>query len=110
MVNCDPPAPVGHSTVCIGSDIAEAVMKAFEEICPDLVGAADIDLCNVRVFGTNSRTGRFFVGSDINATAMSAGGAKGVDGWGRQRGTVLRLAPAVVGNVRAAISLPLYPS
>ncbi len=82
VVNCDPPAPVGHSTVCIGSDIAEAVMKAFEGICPDLVGAADIDLCNVRVFGTNSRTGRFFVGSDINATAMSAGGAKGVDGWG----------------------------
>jgi len=82
VVNCDPPAPVGHSTVCIGSDIAEAVMKAFEDICPDLVGAADIDLCNVRVFGTNSRTGRFFVGSDINATAMSAGGAKGVDGWG----------------------------
>ena len=82
VVNCDPPAPVGYSTVCIGSDICEAVMKAFEDICPDLVGAADIDICNVRVFGTNSKTGRFFVGSDINATPMSAGGAKGVDGWG----------------------------
>jgi len=82
VVNCDPPAPVGHSTVCIGSDIMEAVMKAFEQIVPERVGAADIDLCNVRVYGTNTRTGRFFVGSDINATAMSAGGAKGVDGWG----------------------------
>ena len=82
VVNCGPLAPVGYSTVCIGSDICETVMKAFEDICPDLVGAADIDICNVRVFGTNSKTGRFFVGSDINATPMSAGGAKGVDGWG----------------------------
>lgn len=82
VVNCDPPAPVGHSTVCIGSDIMEAVMKAFETITPDLVGSANIDLANVRVYGTHSRTGRYFVGSDINATAMSAGGAKGTDGWG----------------------------
>ncbi|MBL8661568.1 MAG: hydantoinase B/oxoprolinase family protein [Candidatus Odyssella sp.] len=82
VVNCDPPAPVGHSTVCIGSDIMEAVMKAFEGIAPDLVGSANIDLVNVRVYGTNSRTGRFFVASDITATAMSAGGAKGTDGWG----------------------------
>jgi N-methylhydantoinase B len=82
VVNCDPPAPVGHSTVCIGSDIMEAVMKAFEHIAPDRVGSANIDLVNVRVYGTNSRTGRYFVGSDINATAMSAGGATGTDGWG----------------------------
>jgi N-methylhydantoinase B len=82
VVNCDAPAPVGHSTVCIGSDIMEAVMKAFEHIAPDLVGSANIDLVNVRVYGTNSRTGRFFVASDITATAMSAGGAKGTDGWG----------------------------
>jgi len=82
VVNCDAPAPVGHSTVCIGSDIMEAVMKAFEGVAPELVGSANIDLGNVRVYGTNSRTGRFFVGSDINATAMSAGGAYGTDGWG----------------------------
>ncbi|MFO0986372.1 MAG: hydantoinase B/oxoprolinase family protein [Alphaproteobacteria bacterium] len=82
VVNCNPPAPVGHSTVCIGSDIMEAVMKAFEGIAPDLVGSANIDLGNVRVYGTNTRTGRYFISSDINATAMSAGGAKGTDGWG----------------------------
>ncbi len=82
VVNCDPPSPVGHSTVCIGSDIMEAVMKAFEHITPELVGSANIDLVNVRVYGTNSRTGRFFVASDITATAMSAGGAFGADGWG----------------------------
>ena len=82
VVNCDAPAPVGNSTVCIGSDIMEAVMKAFEHVVPHLVGSANIDLVNVRVYGTNSRTGRFFVASDITATAMSAGGAKGVDGWG----------------------------
>lgn len=82
VVNCEPPAPVGHSTVCIGSDIMEAVMKAFERVVPDRVGSANIDLGNVRVYGTNSRTGRFFVASDMWATAMSAGGAKGTDGWG----------------------------
>ena len=82
VVNCDAPAPVGNSTVCIGSDIMEAVMKAFEGVVPDLVGSANIDLVNVRVSGTNSRSGRFFVASDITATAMSAGGAKGTDGWG----------------------------
>ena len=82
MVNCRPPAPVGHSTVCIGSDIMEAVMKAFEQVVPALVGSANIDLVNVRVFGTNSRSGRFFVASDMTATAMSAGGANGTDGWG----------------------------
>lgn len=82
VVNCDVPAPVGNSTVCIGSDIMEAVMKAFEGVAPDLVGSANIDLVNVRAYGINSRTGRFFVASDITATAMSAGGAKGVDGWG----------------------------
>jgi len=82
VVNCRPPAPVGHSTVCIGSDIMEAVMKAFEQVVPALVGSANIDLVNVRVFGTNSRTGRFFVASDMTATAMSAGGANGTDGWG----------------------------
>ena len=82
VVNCDAPAPVGNSTVCIGSDIMEAVMKAFEHVVPHLVGSANIDLVNVRVYGNNSRTGRFFVASDITATAMSAGGAKDVDGWG----------------------------
>lgn len=82
VVNCDAPAPVGHSTVCIGSEIMEAVMKAFERIAPELVGSANIDLVNVRVYGTNTRTGRFFVASDITATAMSAGGACGTDGWG----------------------------
>ena len=82
VVNCAPPAPVGHSTVCIGSDIMEAVMKAFEHAVPDRVGSANIDLGNVRVYGRNPRTGRFFVASDLWATAMSAGGAKGTDGWG----------------------------
>lgn len=82
VVNCDPPMPVGHSTVCIGSDIMEAVMKAFERVVPERVGAADIDLCNFRVYGTNSKTGDFFLAGDLNVTAMSAGGTHGVDGWG----------------------------
>jgi N-methylhydantoinase B len=82
VVNCDPPMPVGHSTVCIGSDIMEAVMKAFEHVVPERVGAADIDLCNFRVYGTHSKTGDFFLAGDLNVTPMSAGGTYGVDGWG----------------------------
>ena len=82
VVNADPPAPVGHSTVCIGSDIMEAVMKALEHVVPERVGAADIDLCNFRVYGTNSKTGEFFLSGDLNTTAMSAGATFGVDGWG----------------------------
>ena len=82
VVNCQPPMPVGHSTVCIGSDIMEAVMKAFENAVPERVGAADIDLCNFRVYGTNSKTGDFFLAGDLNVTPMSAGGTYGVDGWG----------------------------
>lgn len=82
VVNCEPPMPVGHSTVCIGSDIMEAVMKAFEKVVPERVGAADIDLCNFRVYGTNSKTGDFFLAGDLNVTPMSAGGTHGVDGWG----------------------------
>lgn len=82
VVNCEVPAPVGHSTVCIGSDIMEAVMKAFENIVPDRVGSANIDLCNFRVFGTNSKTGKFYLSGDLNVTAMSSGGTKGFDGWG----------------------------
>lgn len=82
VVSCEPPMPVGHSTVCIGSDIMEAVMKAFERVVPERVGAADIDLCNFRVYGTNSRTGDFFLAGDLNVTPMSAGGTHGVDGWG----------------------------
>lgn len=82
VVNADPPAPVGHATVCIGSDIMEAVMKAFEKVVPDRVGSANIDLCNFRVFGTNSKTSKFFLSGDLNTSPMSSGGAKGVDGWG----------------------------
>jgi N-methylhydantoinase B len=82
VVNADSPAPVGHSTVCIGSDIMEAVMKAFEHIVPQKVGSANIDLCNFRVFGINSRTGKYFLSGDINTSAASSGGVYGVDGWG----------------------------
>ena len=82
VVNADPPAPVGHSTVCIGSDIMEAVMKAFEGIVPKKVGSANIDLCNFRVFGNNSKTGKFFLSGDINTSAASSGGTYGCDGWG----------------------------
>ncbi|WP_198083862.1 hydantoinase B/oxoprolinase family protein [Variovorax sp. E3] len=91
VVNCEAPAPVGHSTVCIGGDIGEAVMKAFEHITPDLVSSATVDIANVRVYGTNTRTGRFFVASDLWATPMSAGGSKSTDGWGGYAATFCAL-------------------
>lgn len=91
VVNCEPPAPVGHSTVCIGSDIGEAVMKAFENITPHLVSTATVDLANVRVYGTNTRTNRYFVASDLWATPMSAGGAQTTDGWGGYAATFCAL-------------------
>lgn len=82
VVDCDSPAPVGNSTICVGSDIVSAVMKAFEGAVPHLVGSADVDMTGVRVFGQNPRTGKFFVANDMWTTPMSSGGAKGTDGWG----------------------------
>jgi N-methylhydantoinase B len=48
-----------------------------------------------RVFGVDAATGRYWVGSDLGATAMSAGGARGTDGWGAWAATfcALRLPP-----------------
>ena len=66
-----------------GSGPARApVGSTAERVVPERVGAADIDLCNFRVYGTNSKTGDFFLAGDLNVTPMSAGGTHGVDGWG----------------------------
>ena len=82
VVNASPPAPVGHSTICVGTDIIEAVMKAFEHVVPDRVASASVDICNFRVYGTNPKNGEFFLAGDLNTTPMSSGGTEGLDGWG----------------------------
>ncbi|MBS1878793.1 MAG: hydantoinase B/oxoprolinase family protein [Actinobacteria bacterium] len=82
MVNPDPPAPVGNCTLTPGTTIIDTVMKAFEQIRPELVGTAAVDMNGARCFGVSAATGRYWVSSDLAATAMSAGGARGTDGWG----------------------------
>lgn len=83
VVNPLPPAPVGNSTLCIGNDIGQAVMKTLENIVPEKTGSAFIDLTINTVFGRNSHyDGQMFVSFDYSATPNSSGGAFGTDGWG----------------------------
>ena len=95
IVNPEAPAPVGHCTLVPGTTIIDAVMKACEQVAPRLVGTAACDMNSARAFGVNSATGRYWVGSDLSATPMSAGGAFGTDGWGAWAATfcALRLPP-----------------
>jgi N-methylhydantoinase B len=78
------PAPVGNSTICIGNDVGEATIKALEQIVPERVGAATLDLCVDTYFGTDNRfeDNPFYVSVEYFATPISSGAAYGVDGWG----------------------------
>ena len=83
VINPLPPAPVGNSTLCIGSDIGQAVMKTLEEIVPEKTGSAFIDLTINTVFGLNSHyDNQMYVSFDYSTTPTSSGGACGTDGWG----------------------------
>ncbi len=83
VVNPVAPAPVGNSTICIGSDIGQAVMKALEKIVPEKTGSAFIDLTVDTVYGRDSRYGgQMFITFDYSLTPLSSGGARGTDGWG----------------------------
>src|SRR5581483_2267647 len=83
VVNPIAPAPVGNSTVCIGSDIGQATMKALEKIVPEKTGSAFIDLTVDCFYGRDSRHGdEMFITFDYSATPTASGGACGTDGWG----------------------------
>jgi len=83
VVNPLPPAPVGNSTICIGSDIGQATMKALEKIVPEKTGSAFIDLTVDTVYGHDSRYGnQMFISFDYATTPISSGAACGTDGWG----------------------------
>lgn len=83
VVNPMPPAPVGNSTICIGSDIGQAVMKALEKIVPERSGSCFIPLTVDTVYGRDSRyANQMFITFDYSATPLSSGGAYGADGWG----------------------------
>jgi N-methylhydantoinase B len=83
VVNPIPPAPVGNSTLCIGSDIGQAVMKALERIVPEKTGSAFIDLTVSVISGRDSRNDdQIFITGEYYTKPHSAGGAVGTDGWG----------------------------
>jgi N-methylhydantoinase B len=83
VVNPRAPAPVGNSTVCIGSDIGQATMKALEKIVPELVGNGEVELMIVLTMGNDRRyDSELFISFDYLASATSASGAFGQDGWG----------------------------
>jgi N-methylhydantoinase B len=83
VVNPRPPAPVGNSTVCIGADIGQATMKALEHIVPELVGNGEVELMIVLTMGNDRRYDTdLFISFDYLASATSASGACGQDGWG----------------------------
>ena len=82
LVNPDPPACAAYATICIGCDIGEAMMKACEGFAPDLVGTISIDLALCWSYGVDARNGQYFIHYDYNASPISAGATKGVDGWG----------------------------
>lgn len=84
LVNATSPASVATNTVNIGSSIGDAVMKALEKIVPERVGSIACDLTITMHLGQDTRFADrpFFVNVDYLMSAVSAGGAFGVDGWG----------------------------
>jgi N-methylhydantoinase B len=82
VVNPDPPAGASYATVCIGTDVGEAIMKACEGFAPEQVGSAVVDLLGAFVHGVDARTGQFFVLYDFYSCPVSTSGVAGVDGWG----------------------------
>jgi N-methylhydantoinase B len=58
LVNPEAPAPVGHCTLVPGTTVIDAVMKAFEQVTPELVGSAACDMNSARAFGVDAATGR----------------------------------------------------
>jgi len=84
VINPVPPAPVGNSTICIGNDIGQAAIKALENIVPERVGAATLDLVCDAFYGLDTRQpdSPFYVTFEYWGTPISSGAAYGTDGWG----------------------------
>ena len=84
VINPLPPAPVGNSTICIGNDIGQATIKALENIVPERVGAATLDLVCDAFYGLDTRQpdAPFYVTFEYWGTPISSGAAYGTDGWG----------------------------
>jgi N-methylhydantoinase B len=97
VVNASAPAPVMSSTVTIGYEVADAVMKALEQVVPERVGEPGLGFC---VMVTSGRDARFndelYFTLDFGSSLVSAGGAYGTDGWGAWPASVSAL---ILANV-----------
>jgi N-methylhydantoinase B len=84
LVNGTSPAPVATNTINIGSTIGNSLMKAFEQVVPELVGSVAVDITITHHFGEDERfeDRPFFANVDYLMSAVMASGAHGVDGWG----------------------------
>jgi N-methylhydantoinase B len=83
VVNPLPPAPVMFSTVTIGGDIGEAVMKALEHIDPTRVGNVGLGYNACTAYGWDDRYGdQMYFTIEYGNTLVADGGAYGKDGWG----------------------------
>jgi N-methylhydantoinase B len=97
VVNSAAPAPVMASTVTIGYEVADAVMKAMEQVVPERVGEPGLGFC---VCVTSGRDARFddelYFTLDFGSSLVSAGGTCGSDGWGAGPASVSALIYANV--------------
>ena len=83
VVNPLPPAPVMFSTVTIGGDIGEAVMKALEQIDPRRAGNVGLGYNACTAYGWDARYGdQLYFTIEYGNTLVADGGAYGKDGWG----------------------------
>ncbi len=89
------PAPVMSSTTTIGYEVADAVMKAFEQIAPERVGEPGLGYCLCTTYGRDDRyDDELYYILDFGSSLVSAGGAFGTDGWGAWAAPVCALIMA----------------
>jgi N-methylhydantoinase B len=107
VTNPLPPAPIMSSTTTIGYEIADAVMKAFEQIIPERVGEPGLGFCLCTTYGRDERyDDELYYELDFGSSLVSAGGAYGTDGWGAWPSSVSAL---VLANVEMQeLQYPLF--
>lgn len=83
VVNPLPPAPVMFSTVTIGGDIGEAVMRALAQVRPERAGNVGLGYNACTAYGWDDRYGdAMYFTIEYGNTLVADGGAYGKDGWG----------------------------
>ena len=82
VVNCNYPRATGYCTAAVGTNVAEAILKAFERAISEKVGTNFHKLPLVLSTGVDPRTEQFYVNLNFHGHSGGAGGSFGVDGWG----------------------------